>query len=138
MTLRYGTIIARGCKIGDDCYFSPRVMTNNLDSEKSQIGGAEFGEKGRLDKPFQQYRQARAKASAHDLIWILSDLDEPIVLKDHVNIFRIRLGSLTDVRAEESPLISVVTKECQFTDTAKVLIKHGANVNCRDQVIFQF
>ena len=43
VTLRYDTIIARGCEIEDNCYFSPRVMTNNLDSEKTQIGGAKFG-----------------------------------------------------------------------------------------------
>lgn len=40
VTLRYETIIARGCEIGDGCYLSPRVMTNNLDSEKRSIGGA--------------------------------------------------------------------------------------------------
>lgn len=38
--LRYGTIIARGCIIEDDCYLSPRVMTNNLDEGKHPIGGA--------------------------------------------------------------------------------------------------
>lgn len=38
--LRYGTIIARGCKIEDNCYLSPRVMTNNLDEGENPIGGA--------------------------------------------------------------------------------------------------
>jgi UDP-2-acetamido-3-amino-2,3-dideoxy-glucuronate N-acetyltransferase len=43
VTLRYGSIIARGCEIGDNSYLSPRVMTNNLDSGKIQIGGAKLG-----------------------------------------------------------------------------------------------
>ena len=43
VTLRYDTIIARGCKIGDNTYVCPRVMTNNLDTEKIQIGGAHTG-----------------------------------------------------------------------------------------------
>lgn len=38
--LRYGSIIAKGCIIEDDCYLSPRVMTNNLDEAKNPIGGA--------------------------------------------------------------------------------------------------
>lgn len=40
VTLRYGTIIARGCTVEDGCYLAPRVMTNNLDSEGNTIGGA--------------------------------------------------------------------------------------------------
>lgn len=40
VTLRYDTIIARGCEIGDNTYVCPRVMTNNLDNEGEQIGGA--------------------------------------------------------------------------------------------------
>jgi UDP-N-acetylglucosamine acyltransferase len=44
VTLRYDSIIARGCKIGDNTYVCPRVMTNNLDTEKIQIGGAIIGE----------------------------------------------------------------------------------------------
>jgi len=43
VTLRYAVIIARGCEIGDGSYLCPRVMTNNLDTGKSQIGGAKIG-----------------------------------------------------------------------------------------------
>lgn len=43
VTLRYDTIIARGCDIGDNTYICPRVMTNNLDTEGLQIGGAKVG-----------------------------------------------------------------------------------------------
>ena len=45
MTLRYDVIIARGVEIGDGTYICPRVMTNNLDSGKTQIGGAKIGKK---------------------------------------------------------------------------------------------
>lgn len=45
VTLRYDSIIARGVEIGDDTYICPRVMTNNLDSGKIQIGGAKIGKK---------------------------------------------------------------------------------------------
>ena len=43
VTLRYDSIIARGVEIGDDTYICPRVMTNNLNTDKEQIGGAKFG-----------------------------------------------------------------------------------------------
>lgn len=43
VTLRYDTIIARGCEIGDFSYVCPRVMTNNLDTGGHQIGGAKVG-----------------------------------------------------------------------------------------------
>jgi UDP-2-acetamido-3-amino-2,3-dideoxy-glucuronate N-acetyltransferase len=43
VTLRYDVIIARKVEIGDNTYVSPRVMTNNLDSGKHQIGGAKIG-----------------------------------------------------------------------------------------------
>lgn len=43
VTLRYDTIVARGCDIGDNTYVCPRVMTNNLDAEGQQIGGAKIG-----------------------------------------------------------------------------------------------
>jgi len=43
VTLRYDSIIARGVEIGDNSYICPRVMTNNLNTEKEQIGGAKFG-----------------------------------------------------------------------------------------------
>jgi len=43
VTLRYDSIIAMGCEIGDGTYVCPRVMTNNLDSGKDQIGGAKVG-----------------------------------------------------------------------------------------------
>lgn len=44
VTLRYDTIIARGVRVGNNTYFSPRVMTNNLDSGGVSIGGAHVGE----------------------------------------------------------------------------------------------
>jgi len=43
VTLRYDTIIARGCIIGEGTYFSPKCMTNNLDTTKNSIGGASVG-----------------------------------------------------------------------------------------------
>ncbi|QJW88881.1 hypothetical protein HNV11_05530 [Spirosoma taeanense] len=43
VTLRYGTIIARGVRIGDGTYVAPRVMTNNLDQNLDQVGGANIG-----------------------------------------------------------------------------------------------
>lgn len=43
VTLRYDTIIARGVSIGDETYVCPRVMTNNLNDSKNQIGGAKIG-----------------------------------------------------------------------------------------------
>jgi UDP-2-acetamido-3-amino-2,3-dideoxy-glucuronate N-acetyltransferase len=43
VTLRYNTIIARGCNIGNDNYLAPNCMTNNLDSGKVSIGGATTG-----------------------------------------------------------------------------------------------
>ena len=43
VTLRYGTILARGAVIGDNSYLSPRVMLNNLNENKKQIGGAKIG-----------------------------------------------------------------------------------------------
>ena len=45
VTLRYDTILARGVEIGANTYVCPRVMTNNLDSGKTQIGGAKIGKK---------------------------------------------------------------------------------------------
>lgn len=44
VTLRYGVILARGCKVGDRSYLCPRVMTNNLDTGQNSIGGAHIGE----------------------------------------------------------------------------------------------
>ncbi|MFY8108949.1 MAG: DapH/DapD/GlmU-related protein [Bacteroidia bacterium] len=44
VTLRYDTILARGCVVGDNTYICPRVMTNNLNTGKDQIGGANIGE----------------------------------------------------------------------------------------------
>lgn len=41
--IRYDSILARGLKVGDYTYMSPRVMTNNLNTKKEQIGGAEIG-----------------------------------------------------------------------------------------------
>ena len=42
--IRYDSILARGLKIGNNTYVSPRVMTNNLNTKKEQIGGAHIGE----------------------------------------------------------------------------------------------
>jgi UDP-3-O-[3-hydroxymyristoyl] glucosamine N-acyltransferase len=44
VTLRYGTILARGVQIGNNCYLCPRVMTNNLNDEMDAIGGAKIGD----------------------------------------------------------------------------------------------
>lgn len=43
VTLRFNSIIARGCNIGDDSYICPQVMTNNVDHEQNPIGGATVG-----------------------------------------------------------------------------------------------
>jgi len=43
VTLRYDSIIARGVEIGEGSYICPKVMTNNLNTEKNQIGGAKIG-----------------------------------------------------------------------------------------------
>lgn len=43
VVLRYDSIIARGVEIGENTYVCPRVMTNNLDTEKEAIGGAKIG-----------------------------------------------------------------------------------------------
>lgn len=43
VTLRYGVIIARGVQVGDNTYIAPRVMTNNLDQNQHQVGGAHIG-----------------------------------------------------------------------------------------------
>lgn len=43
VTLRYDSIIARGVEIGDGTYVCPRVMTNNLNTDHEQIGGAKIG-----------------------------------------------------------------------------------------------
>jgi UDP-3-O-[3-hydroxymyristoyl] glucosamine N-acyltransferase len=43
VTLRYETILARGVQVGDNSYLCPRVMTNNLNNSKDQIGGAKIG-----------------------------------------------------------------------------------------------
>ena len=43
VTLRYDTILARGVEVGDGTYICPRVMTNNLDTGKHQVGGAKIG-----------------------------------------------------------------------------------------------
>lgn len=43
VVLRYDSIIARQVEIGDDTYVCPRVMTNNLNTEQEQIGGAKIG-----------------------------------------------------------------------------------------------
>lgn len=43
VTLRYSSIIARGCEIGDEVYICPQVMTNNVDQHGDEIGGATVG-----------------------------------------------------------------------------------------------
>jgi len=43
VTLRYDVIIARGCDIGDNAYICPQVMTNNLDHNGKEVGGAAIG-----------------------------------------------------------------------------------------------
>jgi len=43
VTLRYDSIIARGCRIEDGSYICPQVMTNNVDHEGNQVGGATVG-----------------------------------------------------------------------------------------------
>lgn len=43
VTLRFDAIIARGCNIGSDTYVCPQVMTNNLNHEGEEIGGAHVG-----------------------------------------------------------------------------------------------
>ncbi|NNK83915.1 MAG: N-acetyltransferase [Flavobacteriaceae bacterium] len=44
VTIRYHSIIARGSVIKDNVYISPKVMFNNLDEDKNQIGGAKIEE----------------------------------------------------------------------------------------------
>jgi len=43
VTLRYASIIARGCLIKDNCYICPQVMTNNVDHKGNTVGGAHVG-----------------------------------------------------------------------------------------------
>ena len=43
VTVRYDSIIARGVKIGDGTYICPKMMSNNLNTEHEQIGGANIG-----------------------------------------------------------------------------------------------
>ena len=45
VTVRYDAILARGLRVGAKTYICPRVMTNNLDTEHRQIGGAQVGER---------------------------------------------------------------------------------------------
>lgn len=44
VVIRYDCILARGVFIGKGTYVSPRVMTNNLNTNQEQIGGAHIGE----------------------------------------------------------------------------------------------
>jgi UDP-3-O-[3-hydroxymyristoyl] glucosamine N-acyltransferase len=44
VTLRYGVIIARGCRIGAHSFLAPYVMTENLSHLRLAIGGAQIGE----------------------------------------------------------------------------------------------
>lgn len=41
--IRYDSIIARGVIIEEHTYICPKMMTNNLDTNKVQIGGAHIG-----------------------------------------------------------------------------------------------
>lgn len=43
VVLRYGTILARGVRVGEGSYLCPRVMTNNLDDSQKSVGGAKIG-----------------------------------------------------------------------------------------------
>jgi acetyltransferase-like isoleucine patch superfamily enzyme len=43
VTLRYDSIIARGCVIESNTYICPQVMTNNLDHHGVEVGGAHVG-----------------------------------------------------------------------------------------------
>ena len=43
VVLRYDSIIARGCDVGDDAYICPQVMTNNLNHLREEVGGAHVG-----------------------------------------------------------------------------------------------
>lgn len=43
VTIRYDSIIARGVEIGDGTFISPQLMTENLNSERKEIGGAKIG-----------------------------------------------------------------------------------------------
>jgi len=43
VTLRYDSIIARGCRIEEGVYICPQVMTNNVNHEGDQVGGATVG-----------------------------------------------------------------------------------------------
>ena len=41
--VRYDSILARGVYIGEYTYICPKMMTNNLNTDKEQIGGAHIG-----------------------------------------------------------------------------------------------
>ncbi len=43
VTVRFDSILARGVEVGAGTYICPRVMTNNLNTEQGQIGGAKIG-----------------------------------------------------------------------------------------------
>ncbi len=43
VTVRYASILARGVEVGDGTYICPKVMTNNLNTGQTQIGGAKIG-----------------------------------------------------------------------------------------------
>lgn len=43
VTIRYDSILARGLLVEDNVYISPKLMTNNLNTAKEQIGGAHIG-----------------------------------------------------------------------------------------------
>src|SRR5690606_1576318 len=46
VTLRLGVIVARGRRIGDGSYLAPRVMFNDVDTERQSVGGAHVGARG--------------------------------------------------------------------------------------------
>jgi UDP-N-acetylglucosamine acyltransferase len=43
VTIRYDSIIARGVEIGDGSFIAPQFMTENLDANRKEIGGAKVG-----------------------------------------------------------------------------------------------
>ena len=43
VTLRYDSIIAKGCVIEDDVFISPQFMTENINHKGEEVGGAHIG-----------------------------------------------------------------------------------------------
>lgn len=43
VVIRYESIIGKKCKIGDNSFLAARIMTNNLNTDRHQIGAAQIG-----------------------------------------------------------------------------------------------